>query len=263
MVGLMVAGVALAVDGRRLAGIAVCAVAAGIKLPALAAVAFIAVSWAWEEYEAGDRAGALRAVASAAAVTVIILAVISVVTGTGADWLTSGVFSTPQKVHLAITPGTAIGYTIASILHDLGVRAGTRSLENAFITVTSIGVLVTGVALLWRVRRDRLVPYLGAFLAIAAFGGPAAWPWYLTWGFALLAACPGPQRSWALAAAVTLTVFLVKPDGILLLSVTASEFVLVVYIVLAAATWYAFRHRLPRRSSAERVPQQSTAQTLT
>jgi hypothetical protein len=39
--------------------------------------------------------------------------------------------------------------------------------------------------------------------------------------------------------------------------------VLVVYILFAAASWYAFRHRALRRSTAEPVPPHSTAQTLT
>lgn len=249
MVGLMVAGVALAADGRQLPGIALCAVAAGIKVPALAAVAFIAAAWAWERYEAGDRTAAAGAFAASAAVTIAVLAVISLVTGVGIHWLTAGVFSTPQKVHLAITPGTAAGYTIASLLHDIGVGAGTRSLENAGNAATAVIVVLAGVALLWRVRRERLVAYLGAFLAIAAFGGPAAWPWYLTWGFALLAACPAPQRSWLLVAAVSLPAFLVKPDGILALSVTASPEVLVIYLIAAALAWRGFVRRRGRPGS--------------
>ena len=66
------------------------------------------------------------------------------------------------------------------------------------------------------------------FLVAAALGGPAAWPWYLIWGIVLLAAWPAAQRSVALAAAVTLPVFLVKPDGILLLARSASPAVVVV-----------------------------------
>jgi hypothetical protein len=182
-----------------------------------------------------------------------VLAVISAATGVGADWLTSGVFSTPQKVHLAITPGTAIGYTVASVLHDLGFNAGTRSLENAFNAVTSVAVLIAGLVLLWRVRRERLVLYLGAFLTTAAFGGPAAWPWYFTWGFALLAACPAPQRSRLLAAAVMLPVFLVKPNGILALSVTASVEVFIVYLVAAGLAWRVLRGRR-RRALAASAP---------
>ncbi len=46
MVGLMVAGVTLALERRFLLGVAVCAVGATIKVPAATAIVFIAVAWA-------------------------------------------------------------------------------------------------------------------------------------------------------------------------------------------------------------------------
>jgi hypothetical protein len=254
MVGVMVAGVTLAVEGRRLGGIAVCALAGAIKVPALAAAGFIAVAWAWDAWPTGGRAGVVRELAAAAGVTVLVLALISVVTGIDAHWLGTGVFSTPQKVHLAITPGTNIGYTVASLLGDLGIGANTRSLEDAFGAVTAIATVALGLWLLWRVRRERLVQYLGVFLLAAAFLGPAAWPWYLSWGVALLAARPGPQRSWALAIVVTVPVFLVKPDGILALSVGASPVVLAVYLVLAVLAWHLARRRRRRLRRSDAPP---------
>jgi hypothetical protein len=234
MAGLMVAGVALAVEGRPLAGVAVCAIAATIKLPAAAAVLFIAVAEARVDWRFAVRA---------AVVAVVVLGVVTLAVGVGFDWVTTGVFSTPQKVRLAITPSTGVGYTIASVLHDFGAYANARSIESAVAGV--FGALTVGVGawLLWRVRRATLVRDLGVFLLVAALGGPAAWPWYLIWGIVLLAAWPEAQRSVALAAAVTLPVFLVKPDGILLLDRSASPAVVVVYIMLGAAAWLVWRHR--------------------
>ena len=49
MAGLLVAGVTLALERRPLLGIAVCALAATVKLPAAAAIVFILVSWARAE----------------------------------------------------------------------------------------------------------------------------------------------------------------------------------------------------------------------
>jgi alpha-1,6-mannosyltransferase len=238
MAGLMAAGVALALDGRTLVAVAVCAVAAAIKLPAAAAAVFIAVAAA---RQASTPRAAARVLVASTAVAVAVLAVISVVTGVDAHWLTTTVFSTPQKVRIAITPATAVGYTVASVLHDLGATASARSLESAFGALA--GALTVGLAalLLWRVRRETLVRYLGIVLLAAAIGGPAAWPWYLIWGFALLAACPGAQRSWAFAAAVVVPAFLVKPDGILALPRDTSPVVLAVYAVLCVLAWRAFR----------------------
>ena len=57
MIGLLAAGIALALDGRPLAGIAVCALAATIKVPALAGAVFIAVAWARAEASLGPGRG--------------------------------------------------------------------------------------------------------------------------------------------------------------------------------------------------------------
>ena len=46
MAGLLVAGVAVALEGRPLSGSAICALAATIKVPALVGAVFIAVAWA-------------------------------------------------------------------------------------------------------------------------------------------------------------------------------------------------------------------------
>ncbi len=51
----------------------------------------------------GSTGGSL---ARAAVVLVAVLAVVTLVVGVGFDWITTGVFSTPQKVRLAITPST-------------------------------------------------------------------------------------------------------------------------------------------------------------
>ena len=76
---------------------------------------------------------------------------------------------------------------------------GARGLESALSVVAFSLSVVLGVTLLWRVRRDTLVRYLGIALLAVAVAGPAAWPWYLTWGLVLLAACrksSARARSW-------------------------------------------------------------------
>jgi hypothetical protein len=240
MTGLMVAGVWLAVTDRPLWGVFLCASATTIKVPAAAAIVFIVVVSA---RAAPSRDQRWRLVGSAALITVAVLGVVTVVAGAGLDWISTSVFSTPHKVQLAITPGTAVGYTIASLLHDLGASADTRSLESAFGGVTGVLTVALAAWLLWRVRMATMVRYLGIVLVAAALGGPAAWPWYLIWGLALLAACPEVQRSWWMVAAVSLPVFLVKPDGILLLPRSFSPAVLVVYIVIGGVAWVTLRRR--------------------
>jgi len=251
MIGLLVAGVTLAMERRPLLGIALCALAATVKLPALAGIAFIAVAWARAEWTAAgsDRGWvAARAVALSTGVTVAVLAAVSIATELGLRWVSSGVLSSPAKVHLAITPVTAAGWTAASLLHLLGIGANARHIESALGVVALALTCLLGLELLRRARFANMVPALGALLLVSVFAGPATWPWYLTWGLALIACCTFAQRSRVLPLAIVLAVFLVKPDGILALPLHSAPIVLAAYAVAAGAAWRARRRRSADRS---------------
>jgi hypothetical protein len=228
-------------------------VAATVKVPALAGAAFIAVAWGREE---PGRHGPIRFMGAAALVTVAVLGAVTLVAGVGPDWLSTSLFSTPAKVRLAITPATGVGYTVASLLSDVGIGVSHRGLEGVFGVVAFALTAVTGAVLLYRVRVRRLVAWLGAFLVIAAAGGPAAWPWYFLWGLALLAALRAPQRSIGLALGICLSVFVVKPDGILALPRPTAPAVVIAYVMIGVAVWQRGRRRgRPGRSPvAESTP---------
>jgi hypothetical protein len=218
MIGLVVAGVSLAIERRVLLGIALCALAATIKLPAAVAIPFILVAY-------GDRRTVVRGVLVAAGVVVAI----SLASGLGFGWISSSVFSTPEKVRLAITPATALGWTVAQV-----VPVGARGLESAFGVVAFAAAALLGVVLLWRTRRENMVRYLGIVLIAAAVCGPAAWPWYLTWGLVLLAACPGIQFSRALVVTSVLGALLVKADGVLAFPLHTAPVFVALYIAIVA-----------------------------
>ncbi|HWC86738.1 MAG TPA: polyprenol phosphomannose-dependent alpha 1,6 mannosyltransferase MptB [Solirubrobacteraceae bacterium] len=256
MIGLLVAGVTLAVERRPLLGVAVCALAATIKLPAVAGIAFIAVAWAREEFDQAGRGrngtrAAARALALSAALTAAVLAAVSVATGLGASWVTSAVLSTPGKVHLAITPMTAAGWSFAALLHLLGIGANTRGIESALGVVALILTGVLALVLLRRARADNLVSALGTLLLVSVFAGPATWPWYLTWGLTLVACSAVAQRSWALPLAIVLAVFLVKANGILVLSIHTAPIVLAAYALTAGVLWRKRRGRRDSRSPGQ------------
>ena len=238
MIGLMVAGVTFAIERRVLVGIALCALAATIKLPAAAAIPFILVAY-------GDRGTWSRGVLVAG---VVVLAV-SAVTGLGLGWISTTVFSTPDKARLAITPATALGWTVAQ-----AVPVAARGLESA-LGVAAFGLsLVLGAALLWRTRRDNMVCNLGIALIAVAVCGPAAWPWYLTWGLVMLAACPGIQDSRALAVAVVASVFVVKADGILAFPLHTAPVFVVLYVAAAATVVLVVWRRRPAVRTARLRP---------
>jgi hypothetical protein len=251
MIGLMVAGVTLALERHPLLGIAVCAVAATIKVPAAIAAVFIVVAWARALPTPRAR---VRFLATGALTAVGVIAAVSLATGLGVSWISTTLFSTPAKVRLAITPATGVGWTVGALLHDVGISASSRGIESALGLVAIALTAALGVVLLWRVRLETMVLYLGVLLLAAAAGGPAAWPWYFTWGFVLLAACPGPGRSRVIPVVVALSAFLVKPSGILALPLGTAPVVVAVYAVLAGAAWYTWRRGHDDRGTAGPAP---------
>ncbi|MDQ6822121.1 MAG: polyprenol phosphomannose-dependent alpha 1,6 mannosyltransferase MptB [Actinomycetota bacterium] len=248
MAGITVAGVSLAIQGRPLPGIALCTLAATVKLPAAVAVVFIAVTWA---RSMPDGAQARAALIRSAALAAGVLLLVSLVIGVGADWISTTVFSTPERVRLAITPATAVGRTLAGLMHGVGVAVNARSLEAALATGAFAATVVAGVIVLWRTRTETMVRNLGLLLLAAAIAGPAAWPWYLSWGFVLVAAWPGLQRSPVLVLSTVVSVFLVKPDGILALPLSSAPVVLAVYALVGWGVWYRWRRRSVQRRSGE------------
>jgi len=250
MIGLLVAGVTLAIERRPLLGITLCAIAATVKLPAAAGIVFIAASWARAEWAQGRReatggaTAAARALCLSVAATVAVLASVSDATGIGLSWVSSGVLSTPGKVHLAITPVTATGWSLASLLHLLGLSASSRGIEAALGVVALALTALLALAFIRRARYENMVLLLGVLLIVSVFAGPATWPWYLTWGLALVACVPGTLHARALPLAVVLAAILVKPDGILALPLQAAPLVLAGYVLAAGVAW---RYRGRRR----------------
>ncbi|HXA30920.1 MAG TPA: polyprenol phosphomannose-dependent alpha 1,6 mannosyltransferase MptB, partial [Acidimicrobiales bacterium] len=83
MMGLLLAGVTLAVEGRLAWGVALCALAATVKLPAAAAVIFLGV----DQFQTARGTKRWRVLAEVVVVPVLVLAVVTLVVGLGLSWL--------------------------------------------------------------------------------------------------------------------------------------------------------------------------------
>jgi alpha-1,6-mannosyltransferase len=257
MIGLLVAGMAFAIERRVLLSVAVCALAATVKLPAAAAIPFILVVALRRRRQAPPTIPShadWRIVWSGLAVAVAVVLAVSLVSRLGLGWISSAVFSTPGKVRLAITPATALGWTVARV-----VPVGARGLESALGVVAFALSAVLALVLLWRVRGETLVRYLGIVLVAVAVAGPAAWPWYLSWGLVLLAACRKIQRSRALVIALVATALVVKADGILVFSIHTAPAFLVLYVALAVAAFVS--HRRPAATGPGRWRARAVAES--
>jgi hypothetical protein len=241
MAGLLAAGLAVALSGRPLLGIAICAVAATVKLPALVGALFIGVAWARAET---DRAARLRLIAAGIAVGVAALVAISLLTGSGAAWLSSSLFATPARVRLAITPATAVGDTVGQLLRAFGVTTTGRGIEAVLGLVATGLAAGLGIVLLVGVRVGSLVARLAVVLAVAAAAGPASWPWYFVWGLVGAAVLPGAQWEPWLPIGLIIGSLVVQPDGILALPLGSSPIVLIVGLIgLGAVVLRRAHHR--------------------
>jgi hypothetical protein len=160
-------------------------------------------------------------------------------------WLSGSLFSTPATVRLAITPATALAVTIHELGHGVhhGVAHAAAGLERAAVVV-AMGLVVAFAAwLCLRVRRERLVRVLGVMLIAAAIGGPAAWPWYLIWGVALLAADPLAQRSVWVELAVSVPVFAVMAGGQVAVPLPDAYQVTIIYLAAAVGAAVVYGRR--------------------
>jgi preprotein translocase subunit SecG len=110
------------------------------------------------------------------------------------------------------------------------------------IVIFAVGAMIA-VLLLSRTRRQTLVPYLGLALIAFAVGGPALWPWYLSWGLVLVAAWEPTQRSWLVVAGLLVGAMMVKPGGILALPLGSSPVVTFLWLALGLLLGYRWRRR--------------------
>ena len=250
MAGLLAVGVLLALGGAPLPAIAVCAAAAAVKLPALAAVGLVGVCWLRAQPR---RRG--RVLVAGGGVCAAVLGGVGALAGTGPSWISTSMFSTPQSVRIALTPATAVGVSLADALHGLGISANSTSVEQAAVDAAFglVGLLAVWICL--RVSYDSLVPYLGALLLAAALGGPVAWPWYLIWGVTLLAAVPAAQRSRWAAVALVACPFQVMAGGEVASPLPQAPELLLLYVLVAViAAALALGERRAARLAVPRIP---------
>jgi alpha-1,6-mannosyltransferase len=242
MVGLMAAGVALAVERRPLAGIALCTLAATVKLPAAAAIVMIAIC-CWRAEPARRRQVALTGALVVAGVALLI----GVLTGVGFSWISASLFSTPATARMALTPSTAVAVTLWEITHHFGsgVEQAAAAWENAATLTAFVLVGLFAAALCLRVRYATLPRYLGLALIAAALGGPAAWPWYLSWGIVMLAADRKAQRSPWLPAVLLACAFPVMAGGQVAIPLPDAWWIVILYAAAVLVAVLRRRRRVP------------------
>jgi hypothetical protein len=249
MLGLLICGLA-AVFGRRpevpaapykhsrpMLGVALVALAALVKAPAVLALPACAAIWTTQ---LGGGWRAMRATAGTLAVMAAVTAGVTALTGHGYGWVAA--LRTPTRVHNGLSLTTDLGRLLARLGGDLA--------DHAVPLARTAGLALAGVAclLLWLQRRRLGQVYpLGLALTIVVVLGPVVHMWYLLWGVVPIAAAApdGPVRRWAARICAVLALVLL-PDGEMPTPKTVAQAALGVALALLG---FALWHRYTRWST--------------
>jgi len=228
MVGLMAAGVALAVRRHHVAGIAVVALAVGIKASAGLTLPFVV--WIWVAHLRRQAAGTpgsgephlaeppllaalARAGAAGTAIFVAVFGAASLAAGVGLGWL--GALSGSNKIINWLSAPTAVAQLLGFSTSWL-----TGAGSDALLPVLRIGFGVVLLALLvvvwWRSRHTPADAVRGIAVALVAVVvlSPAALPWYYSWPLAFVAPLRWrPPALAMLAGASTWLLLIFRPAG--------------------------------------------------
>ncbi len=182
MVGLMVAGLTLAVERHPVTGIVLIAVAGCVKPIGVVILPFAALLWAGTRASWPQR---IWAWVKSSGIVVAVIVVLSVPVGVGVGWVAS--LSTPGSVRTWLSPPTALGMSLGSALDWIGVG----TVDGAVTFFRGIALLAgAAIGLYLVLRPEGRSPVRGAALALLAIValGPVVQPWYLLWALPLLAA---------------------------------------------------------------------------
>lgn len=252
LAGLVVAGLALAVQRHPAWGVVLLTLAVAVKATAGLALPFIVLIWA------AQRSGPLvpRIIAAAGrgiAIFAVLFAGLSVASGLGFGWITS--VSTVGKTEQWTSVSTGVGQVLGNLLGALGVDG---AYDTVLAVTRDLGLLAFAVLalVLWlRARADDpalIVELAGWTLLGFVLLGPVVHPWYLLWGVTVLAASTsGRRRVRSVVVGSALLCFLVLPDGYNLARATVVPGqVLDVLILLGVIGWLVRRRSL---AAADRV----------
>ena len=209
MLGLLVAGVAVAKDGRFVLGIAIVTLAALVKAPAGLALAFLLV----HRWRAEPSTPRWRILADGIALPVVLSVAVTAAVGDGWTWLEPSTYGIPGKVHVIATPSVAIANALHGLLAAVGVHVTAHTVISGTQAAVALAALGGCAWLWWNTGRLEVVRATGFALAFVVLGSQAFWPWYASWGLVLLAATT-MQRSRVLAVVAGVGMLIVGPGGV-------------------------------------------------
>jgi hypothetical protein len=229
MLGLLMAGIAVAQRWGTVPGVILCAAAAGVKSPAALGVLFL--GWVW----AGSGASAWRRLAHTAGAGLIALStleVISLASDNGWGWLRTT--TAADRSFIAVTPVNAISKAASAVASVVDVHFSALGARTVFSTIGLLCAAAIGIWLLLGSSKFNVLRNLGLTLLALALLGPILWSWYATWGLIVLAPVITPTLRRVLIAISTFEVF-VGVSSVKNLVLTVVHAGLLADLILAAA----------------------------
>ncbi len=196
MLVFVVGGVLLAVRGRPLLAIVVCAVGADVKVVALLALAVLVTDYAW--HAARWPARMLRLVGGAA-VGGAAFALAGIVTLQGFGWVRD--LDVPGRAFTLFTPVDSFTALVGAFPLD--------QVRTVALGLTAVLAVTASVASRWT------GPVRGAGLALTAgvLLGVVLWPWYWLWPVSLFAIAGTARDRAVMAAGSVFLLFVTLPSG--------------------------------------------------
>jgi hypothetical protein len=184
LMALLTTGCALALRGSWRWGVVLMALAAGVKLPAAAAIAYLGWQRAGVGAKVAERFRVVARAGAASAALVLSLCALIGISLTG--WIVSMQNSGKTMGTLSFT--TRVGYVVSSLFRTLGLPSTDSTWIGLFRLV---GLAAAGALCLWllaRVERIGAVQCAAIAMMAVVLLGPVVWPWYLAPAIALLGA---------------------------------------------------------------------------
>jgi hypothetical protein len=182
MLGLLLAGLAVAQRWGTVPGLVLCAAAAGVKSPAALGVLFL--GWVGAAPGASARRRVVHLV-GAGLIALTTLEVISAVSGTGWGWLRTT--TAGDRSFTGVTPVDAIAKAVSGVAHLVELNVPVLDARTVFSVIGLLCAAAIGTRLLLKSSGPTMQRNLGLTLLVVALLGPILWNWYVTWGVLVLA----------------------------------------------------------------------------
>ncbi len=201
MLGLLVAGLTMALEGRFVAGTLIVVLAGAIKAPALLGLPFVAMAWPGAERSMGTR---VITWAKVAGMALAVFVALNLALGLDFGWISA--LGTPGEARTWLSPSTAVGMFVGLVGHLFG-NANFDDGSVAVFRVVGDAVALTVVAVLAFIcNRQTAVRALGLSLLVVVVLGASVQPWYLLWSLVILVAA-GLSANETRIAVILSTVF--------------------------------------------------------